>query len=67
MGVELTPRLPQDANSVKRIIGTFEGLLRPKLRCTVVLVQVCTKLRHTHTHTYTGFVSFCFFKLSQFP
>lgn len=21
----------------------------------------------THTHTYTGFVSFCFFKLSQFP
>lgn len=43
MGVEQTSRLPQDANSVKRIIGIAEAV-RPKTKvygCVCVHVCVC--------------------------
>ena len=41
MGVELTSRLPQDANSVERIIGIDESLLRSKTKAQLRLYFVC--------------------------
>lgn len=64
MRVELTSRLPQDANSVERIIGIDESLLRSKTKaygCALYVYKAKTD-KHTHTQIYAPI----FFKLSLF-
>lgn len=65
MRVELTSRLPQDANSVERIIGIDESLLRSKTKaygCALYVYKAKTD-KHTHTQIYAPifFLSFPYF------
>ena len=66
MGVELTSRLPQDANSVERIIGINESLLRSKTKAYGCVLYVYKAKTDKHTHTHTQIYAPIFFKLSLF-